>query len=96
VELVVAGHLLDELARRRRRILEDDEVADQVEEAPRSKTPSITTCSSGRCGRRASRPVMVRQGLNHSLPGAERADARLHAVGDDQHGVGREQRGTCA
>ena len=39
----------------------------------------------GQCRRRpASRPSIVRHGLNHSLPGAERADPRLHAVGDDQ------------
>ena len=57
-----------------------------------SNTPSSTTCSSGSVRRRIVSPAIVRQGLNHSRPRRERADARLHAVGDDQHRVGGEER----
>ena len=58
-----------------------------------SNTPSITTCSSGRCGSARRSPDDGAPGLEPLAPGGERADARLHAVGDDQQRVGGEQRG---
>ena len=57
-----------------------------------SKTPSSTTCSSASRGGRILAPGDRAPGLEPLLARAERADARLHAVGDDQRRVGREQR----
>jgi hypothetical protein len=49
-------------------ILEHDEVAQQVEEARCSNTPFQHHLQLGQLGRRRLAPVIVRQGLNHSLP----------------------------
>ena len=65
VELVVACHLLRELAATS--VLEDDEVAHEVEEALGSEDALAHHLQPGRwIGRRS--PETVRQGLNHSRP----------------------------
>ena len=90
VELVVARHLLDELAAAR--VLEHDEVPDQIEEAALLEHAFQQHLQLG-AGSAAS--VLALDGAPRHEPfpaGAERADARLRAVGDDQRGVGREQR----
>ena len=56
-----------------------------------SNTPRSTTCSSGRSGRIVAAGNGAPR-LEPFLAGAERADARLHAVGGDQHRIGIEQR----
>ena len=90
MELVVAGHLLDELAAAR--VLEDDEVAQQVEEAPLLEHTLQHDLQLGHVRRRVLAPGDRAPGLEPLLARAERADARLHAVGGDQRRVGREQR----
>ena len=95
VELVVAGHLLDDraVAAAVPRVLEHDEVAQQVEKAARSNTPASTTSSSGMRGGGILPPVDRAPGLEPLPARAERADARADAVGDDERRVGREERG---
>ena len=64
VELVVAGHLLGELTAVF--VLEDDEVADEVEEPPLVEDPFEHHLNSGMLAGASSSPSMVRQGMNHS------------------------------
>ena len=76
-------------------VAEHGEVADQVEEDSRREHAADQRLEFARAVRRE-----VVGGAGHGAPrhealavGGQRADARLQAVGDDQHGVGAEQRG---
>jgi hypothetical protein len=90
VELVVAGHLLRELAAAR--VLEHDEVADEVEESLFLEQPFDRHLQLGqvRIGELLARDRAPR--LHPLAPGRERADPRLDAVGREQHFIEREQR----
>jgi hypothetical protein len=95
VKLVVAGHLLHELAASAaggRRVLEHDEVAQQVEKAPLLENPLQHHLQLRLLRGRILAPGDGAPGFEPLLARAERADPRLHAVGDHQHGVGYEQR----
>ena len=91
VELVVARHLLGELARRPS-ILEHDEVAQQIEEAALLEHAFQHHLQLGHAAGGVLAPGDRAPGLEPFLARAERADARLHAVGDDQRRVGSEER----
>jgi hypothetical protein len=89
VELVVARHLFDE--RTIVALLEDNEVADQVEEAALLEHAAQNNLKLGEAG------CVVRArdgapGLEPFLPGAERTDPRLNTVGGDEHDVRCEER----
>jgi hypothetical protein len=90
VELVVTCHLLREPAATF--VLEDDEVAHEVEEATGSEDAlahylQLWQMRIGQALARDGAP-----GLEPLAPGSERADTRLHPVGDDQQRVrGEEQ-----
>ena len=56
-----------------------------------SNTPSSRTCSWVSFAGASSRPRDRAPRLEPFLAGAQRADAGLHAVGDDQRGVGGEE-----
>ena len=89
VELVVACHLLGDAAAV---VLEHDEVAQQVEEAPR-RAQSLDhhlELRQVRVGQRLARDGPP--GLEPLAPGGERAYARLHPVGDGEQRVRCEQR----
>ena len=90
VKLVVARHLLRELAAAR--ILEHHEVAHEVEEPSRREQPLDRDLQLGqvRIGEPLARDRAPR--LHPLAPGRERADPRLDAVGDQQHFIEREQR----
>jgi len=66
VELVIPRDLLRERATAE--ILEDNEMRTRLRNRRGWNTPASTTCNSGRPGAASSRPLIVRQGLNHSLP----------------------------
>jgi hypothetical protein len=88
VELVVAGHLLDDAAAI---VLEHDEVAQQVEQAPRRAQALDHHLQLGhmRTSQRVARDGAP--GLEPLAPGAERAHARLDAVGNREQRIRREQ-----
>ena len=66
MELVVARHLLNELAAAL--VLEDDEVADQVQEPALVEDASQQHLQlQHRAVGQSPRPSIVRQGMNHSL-----------------------------
>ena len=67
VELVVSRHLLDQMAAAV--VIEDDEVPHQGQEAlgAADALQEDLQLREG-CSQPSPRPVMVRQGLNHSLP----------------------------
>ncbi|EXI72987.1 MAG: hypothetical protein AW07_02919 [Candidatus Accumulibacter sp. SK-11] len=89
VELVVAGHLLDDATTV---VLKDDEVAQQIEKAPRRTQARDHHLQLGqvRIGQGLARDRAP--GLEPLAPGTERAHPRLHAVGDREQRVRREQR----
>ena len=90
MELVVAGHLLDQRAAAV--VLEHDEVADQRQQpAPVEDTfQQHLKLRQARVGQRLARDGAPR--LEPLLPGRQRADARFQAVRHDERGVEREQR----
>ncbi len=89
VELMIASEFLGDLAAV---ILEHDEVADQIEKAALLEHAFQHHLQFGQ-----ARGLAIAgdgaPGLEPLAPRAERADARFHAVGRDQHFVGGEQRG---
>jgi hypothetical protein len=89
VELVVAGHLLDDAALV---VLEHDEVAQKVEKSSRRAQALDHHLQLGHV--RASQRVACDSapGLEPLAAGTERADARLHAVGNREQRVRCEQR----
>ncbi len=89
VKLVVARHLLDEAPAAV--VLEHEEVADEIEKSARREDPIDHHLHRGQV--RVGQPVAGdRAPRLEPLPsGAERADPRLHAVGGDEHGVGRKE-----
>ena len=89
VKLVVAGDLLGQLAGAL--VLEHDEMAHQIEKAALLEHAFEHHLQFGKL----RRVIVAGNGaprLEPFLAGAQRADARLHAVGDDQRRIGREQR----
>ena len=86
---MVARHLLGDAAAV---VLEHDEVAQQVEEAPRraQALDHHLQLRQVRVGQRLARDGAP--GLEPLAPGGERAHARLHPVGDDEQRVRREER----
>src|SRR5690606_16264771 len=91
VELVIAGHLLDELsadAARGGGVLEHDEVAKQVEEASMLEDALQHHLELGKLRRRILGALDGAPGLEPFPASTERADPRLHAVGGEEHRVG--------
>ncbi len=90
MELVIAGHLLCQLAGSR--ILEHDEVPNQVEKAALVEH----TLQDNLQLRQRRRSVGIAgdgpPGLEPFLAGAERTDARLYAIRDNERRVGVEER----
>ena len=91
MELVVTRQLLDQLAAPL--ILEDDEVAQQIQEAALLEDPFQQHLQLGHAGGSVAHAGDGAPGLEPFLPGAQCADARLHAVRDDQHRVAGEEGG---
>ena len=89
VILVVASHLLDQHAVPR--VLEDDEVADEVEEPPPVEGPLDHHLKLAEPVVRQPRPVNRPPRHEPLAVGGEGADARVNAVGDDQRLVEGEQ-----
>jgi hypothetical protein len=91
VELVIARHLLHQPAAAL--VLEHDEVAQEVEEAPglEHAFDDHLQLRQVRIGEALARDGAP--GLEPFAPSAERPHARLHAVGGDQRRIGSEQRG---
>ena len=90
MELVITGHLLDELAGPF--VLEDEEVAQQREEAARLEDALDHHVEFRQMRRCISLARHCAPGLEPFLARADRADPRLHAVRGDQHRVGRKER----
>ena len=90
VKLVVARHLLGELAVTL--VFEHQEVSHQVEKAALLEHTFEHHLQFGKYGRRILLAGDGAPWLEPLLAGTERADARLHAVGGQQHRVGGEQR----
>ena len=91
VVLVVAGDLLD--GRARAVVLEHGEVADQVQQAPRRAQVLDHGLEFGGAALVSRSPAIGVPRLEPLLARGEAADARADAVGDDQQGVGVEERG---
>ena len=72
-------------------VLEDDEVAHEVEEAALLEDPFEDDLERRQAGRRVLPPADRAPGLEPLAPRAERTDPRLHPVGHDQRRVVREQ-----
>ena len=90
VELMVAGHLFDEPSAAV--ILEDNEIAHQIKESPLLEQPldhHLQLRHRIGCQGLASDGA---PGLEPLAPGAHHPDPRLDAVGNDQDGIGGEQR----
>ena len=95
MELVVARHLLDQ--RPAARVLEDDEVPDEVEEAAAFQISPRSSPATRAVRRRRQR--LARDGapgLEPFPPGGKRADPRLDAVGDDQQALKAKSDGNSA
>ena len=90
VELVIAGHLLDERAAV---VLEDDEVAQQRQEAALLEDALDRHLQLGVEGRRQILAVDGAPRLEPLPAGGQRAEPRLHAVRHGEHRVAGEQRG---
>ena len=90
VELVIAGHLLGGLGPFR--LLEDDEVADEVEEAALLEHPLEDDLKLRHPGRRELLPRDRPPRHEPFLVRRERPEAGLDAVGDDEKLVEREER----
>ena len=90
VILVVAGHLLDQHAIAR--VLEDDEIADEIQEAPPVEDPLDHNLKLAQMLVGQPRAVDGPPGHEPFAVGGEGADARVEAVGDDQRLVEGEQR----
>ncbi len=92
MELVVARHLLRDAARRAA-LLEDDEVAQEVQKAPVIEGARQHHLQLGHPGGRIFAAGDRPPGLEPLLARTERTDARRNAVGHDERGVGREEGG---
>ena len=90
VELVIAGHLLDERAAV---VLEDDEVAQQRQEAALLEHALDRHLQLGVEGRRQLLAVDGAPRLEPLPAGRQRAEPRLHPVRHGEHRVAGEQRG---
>ncbi len=90
MKLVVARHLLGELAGPK--VLEHDEVPHELEEAPLREHPLQHHLELGQIRRRVLASGDRAPRLEPLTSRAERADARLDAVGNDERRVGGEQR----
>src|SRR5204862_6436513 len=93
VKLVVTRHLLGELALSSidSGILEDDEVPKQVEETALLEDALENHLQFRQRGRCVPAPTERAPRLKPFLAGAERPDARLHAIGRDKRRVGDKQ-----
>ena len=89
VELVIAGHLLDERAAV---VLEDDEVAQQRQEAALLEDALDRHLQLRVEGRRQLLAVDGAPRLEPLPAGGERAEPRLHPIRHGEHGVAGEQR----
>ena len=78
VELMIASHLLDELAMAL--VFEDNEMSHQIEKSPFLKHASRTTCNSVSVDGVSSCLPIVRRGLNRSFPSPSGSNASLHAI----------------
>ncbi len=90
MKLVVAGHLLGELAAAG--ILKHDEMPQQIEKAALLEHALQHHVQLGLMRRRILAPADRAPRLEPLLARAERTDARLHAVGSHQQGVAGEKR----
>ena len=89
VELVVAGHLLGEMAAAV--VLEDDETAQQRQKAAFVEYALDQHLEFRVEGRRQFLALDRAPGLEPLPPGAQRADAGLQTVRDDQRRIAGEQ-----
>ena len=87
---MVAGHLFDEGATAC--VLEDHEVPDEVKQAARVEDAFKHDLQLREMGVGQALARDCTPGFEPLAAGGEGADARLHAVGDHQHGVEGEQR----
>ena len=90
VELMVARHFLRQLTAAF--VFEHDEVPQEVEEAAPLEHSPQHNLQLGQASRRVASPRDRAPGLEPFAPRGERPDARLHAVGNDQRGIGGEER----
>jgi len=85
VELVVACYLLIEIPAPG--ILEDDEIANEIEEAAVLENPFKYHLQLGQVGRSNLPPGDSPPRLEPFAAGAERADACFNAVGNNERGI---------
>ena len=93
MELMITGHLFDELATAATGsgILEHNKIPQQIEKAALLEHALQHDLQLGQVRGGILAPRDRAPGLEPFLARAERADARLHAIGDDQCRVGSEQ-----
>ena len=94
MELMVARHLLDELALSL--VFEGNEMPHQIQESPFFKDSFQHHLQLGHCGGRVLNPCNGSPGLKPFLPGPKSPDASLDTVRNDERHIGSKDRGNLS